>query len=340
MKSVFVKFINRQQVMYTVATLVLAYTSAMPLQAQQIANETVQSRATTDKGVAGTVAVPQGQSYGSGKKFIQKYARVTLYRPAQGFSTGVASISINGHFHTALQLGGFSEVCVDAGSYEIATHMVKTGGELKNSKDDTATLNPKASQDLYVRVFEYGDGRATLTPVREEIAIPELKEVRHQLHAVSRFAQAKNCYGSEVEFDDKEEKTTKENIVLGADALFEFDRGDIDGITREGRQSLDKLIAYLQKRYNNANSSIMVRISGHADPLGSPLFNQRLSEARASAVRRYMIDGGITTQKITIEGKGAQQPVVTTCAKTATPESIECNKPNRRVVVKVQELAR
>lgn len=339
MKSVFLKFLTNQQVVYTVATLVLACTSAMPLQAQQIANETVQSRTNTGKDVAGTVAVPQGQSYGSGKKFIQKYARVTLYRPAQGFSTGVASISINGHFHTALQLGGFSEVCLEAGSFEVAAHMVKTGAELKNSKDDAATLNPKASQDLYVRVFEYGDGRATLTQVREEIAIPELKDVRHQLHAVSRFAQAKNCYGSEAEFGEKEEKVTKENIVLGADALFEFDRGDIEGMTNEGRQSLDKLIAYLQKRYSNGNG-VMVRVSGHADPLGSPLFNQRLSEARASAVRRYMIDGGITNQKITIEGKGAEQPVVTTCAKTATPESIECNKPNRRVVVKVQELAR
>lgn len=339
MTSVFVKFLSSQQVVWTVATLVLACTSAMPLQAQQTANEVEQGRANTAKELAGTVAVPQGKSYGSGKKFIQKYARVTLYRPAQGFSTGVASISINGHFHTALQLGGFSEVCLEAGSFEFGAHMVKTGGELKNSKDDTATLNPKASQDMYVRVFEYGDGRATLTLVREEIAIPELKEVRHQLHAVSRFAQAKNCYGSEAEFGEKEEKVTKENIVLGADALFEFDRGDIEGMTNDGRQSLDKLIAYLQKRYSNG-TGVMVRVSGHADPLGSPLFNQRLSEARASAVRSYMIDGGITSQKITIEGKGAQQPVVTTCAKTTTPESIECNKPNRRVVVKVQELAR
>lgn len=339
MKSVFLKFISNQQAVHIVAILLLACTGAMPLQAQQIANEAVQSRANSVKDVAGTVVVPQGQAYGSGKKFIQKYARITLYRPAQGFSTGVASISINGHFHTALQLGGFSEVCLEAGSFEIAAQMVKTGGELKNSKDDAATLNPQASQDLYVRVFEYGDGRATLTLVKEEIAIPELKEVRHQLHAVSRFAQAKNCYSTDVEIDEKEEKVTKENITLGADALFEFDRGDINGMTNEGRQSLNKLIVYLQKRYTNGNG-VMVRVSGHADPLGSPLFNQRLSEARASAVRRYLIEGGINAQKITTEGKGAEQPVVATCGKTATPESIECNKPNRRVVVKVQELVR
>jgi outer membrane protein OmpA-like peptidoglycan-associated protein len=339
MKSVFLKFISNQQAVHTVAALLLACTSAMPLQAQQIANEAVQSRANSAKDVAGTVVVPQGQAYGSGKNFIQKYARVTLYRPAQGFTTGVASISINGHFHTALQLGGYSEVCLEAGSFEIAAQMVKTGGELKNSKDDAATLNPQASQDLYVRVFEYGDGRATLTLVKEEIAIPELKEVRHQLHAVSRFAQAKNCYGTDVEIDEKEEKVTKENITLGADALFEFDRGDINGMTNEGRQSLNKLIVYLQKLYTNGNG-VMLRVSGHADPLGSPLFNQRLSEARASAVRRYLIEGGINAQKITTEGKGAEQPVVTTCGKTATPESIECNKPNRRVVVKVQELVR
>ena len=79
MTSVFVKFLSSQQVVWTVATLVLACTSAMPLQAQQTANEVEQGRANTAKELAGTVAVPQGQSYGSGKKFIQKYARVTLY---------------------------------------------------------------------------------------------------------------------------------------------------------------------------------------------------------------------------------------------------------------------
>jgi outer membrane protein OmpA-like peptidoglycan-associated protein len=48
----------------------------------------------------------------------------------------------------------------------------------------------------------------------------------------------------------------------------------------------------------------------------------------------------MSQQTITGVGMGSKQPVITSCGKTATPEAIECNKPNRRVVVDVQALAR
>jgi outer membrane protein OmpA-like peptidoglycan-associated protein len=53
-----------------------------------------------------------------------------------------------------------------------------------------------------------------------------------------------------------------------------------------------------------------------------------------------MVQGGMNPKTLTAVGIGAAQPVITTCGKTATPEAIACNKPNRRVVVGVQTLAR
>jgi outer membrane protein OmpA-like peptidoglycan-associated protein len=50
-----------------------------------------------------------------------------------------------------------------------------------------------------------------------------------------------------------------------------------------------------------------------------------------------MVNGGIASNKISSEGRGAKELVVNNCAKTATPESIQCNKPNRRVVVRVNK---
>lgn len=341
--SVFLGRINRQTAAFVAAVMILVFASATTAVAQQANKDSTQTGSQEVKGLEGSVSVPQGRAYATPKTINPNVSRVTFYRPAQGFSTGAASISINGHFHAALQLGGYNEVCLDPGAYEIGVQMVHTGGELKNSKDDSATLKPQQAQELYVRVFEYGDGRATLTPVREDVALPELKDVRRQLHAVSRFAAAKSCLGVDVRQSDRnEERTdvvTKESVVLGTDALFAYDRGDIDGMTPDGRASLTALIKRLQKRYGT-DGSVMIHITGHADPLGSPLFNQRLSEARAFAVRRYMIEGGLSPKQITIDGKGASQPVVNTCAKVATPESIQCNKPNRRVVVVVQELVR
>lgn len=333
MNCVFNKSNGTSRISQMVFALVWMFAVAIPSHAQQSAEQsTFQSNESV-----GSVTEPQGNAYVSGQKFNAKWSRVTLYRPAQGFSTGAASISINGRFHTALQLGGYSEICLEPGSFELTAVMVQTGGELKNFKDDVATLKPQPAQDVYVRVFEYGDGRATLSVVREDVALPELKSARRQVHAVSRFAQSKACIAPEAM--TAERGVEKENIAIAADALFLFDRSDIAGITDGGKEALASLVNRLHNQYRD-EKNIAIHITGHADPLGSDIFNQRLSEARAASIRAYLLQSGLKAHPITIEGKGAEQPIIATCAKTATTESIRCNKPNRRVVVKVHQVAR
>jgi outer membrane protein OmpA-like peptidoglycan-associated protein len=291
---------------------------------------------------AGSVTEPQGEDYVVPKKLNPKLARVTLYRPAQGFTPGVAHLEVNGHYHTSLQLGGYTEICVEPADFQLAAHMVQTGEELNNFQDATTTLKLQATQNLYVRVFEYGDGRATLTPVKGDIALAELQNTRRQIHAATRVAEAKACVEPDprtVGASAKPDRIVKESIVLGSDALFGFGKSDIKGISVTGRAALDDLIAHLQKQYGS-DDSILLHITGHADPLGNSASNKRLSEARAMAIRAYMLEAGISAKRITGEGVGSEQPVITTCGKTANPETIECNKPNRRVVVSVQVLAR
>ena len=292
-----------------------------------------------DPEVAGSVTEPQGEGYVAPQKLNPKLARVTLYRPAQGFAPGVAHLEVNGHYHTSLQLGGYTEVCIEPADFQLAAHMVQTGGELKNFQDATTTLKPQAAQNLYVRVFEYGDGRATLTPVKPDIAQAELKDTRRQIHAATRVAEAKECVEPEPRPAPAPRIVKKESIVLSADALFAFGKADVKGISAQGRDSLDELIGRLQKEYGSDDNAL-IQITGHADPLGNPAANKRLSEARALAIRSYFIQGGMSAKRITGEGVGDTQPVIATCGKAANPESIECNKPNRRVVVNVQVTAR
>jgi OOP family OmpA-OmpF porin len=329
-----------------VVAIAALHLCALPVQAQskpqskpQTTQQPAPASAYADPETTGSVTEPQGEDYVAPKKLNPKLARVTLYRPASGFTPGVAHLEVNGHYHTSLQLGGFTEICVEPAPFELAAHMVQTGAELKNFQDATATLKPEAAQNLYVRVIEYGDSRATLTPVRADIAQAELKDTRRQIHAASRVAEAKDCVEPEPKPVAKPEKIVKESIVLGADALFAFGKSDIQGISAQGRDALDELIGHLQKAYGSDDSA-RIQITGHADPLGSPVANKRLSEVRALAIRSYFIQGGMNAKRITGEGVGAAQPVITTCGKTATPESIECNKPNRRVVVSVQVKAR
>ncbi len=67
---------------------------------------------------------------------------------------------------------------------------------------------------------------------------------------------------------------------------------------------------------------------GYTDSRGSAKHNQKLSENRAEAVKKYLVGEAIAPEKITSEGKGAADPVGDNKTK-------EGQFQNRRVVLKV-----
>lgn len=58
-----------------------------------------------------------------------------------------------------------------------------------------------------------------------------------------------------------------------------------------------------------AGSGVRVVIEGHTDAKGSDEYNQRLSLARADAVRAYLVSHGIDPAQLTIEGRGEAAPI-------------------------------
>ena len=57
-------------------------------------------------------------------------------------------------------------------------------------------------------------------------------------------------------------------------------------------------------------SSAHIQVEGHTDNVGSAAFNQRLSERRAQAVKRYLVqEAGITAARIEARGYGKSQPL-------------------------------
>lgn len=52
-----------------------------------------------------------------------------------------------------------------------------------------------------------------------------------------------------------------------------------------------------------------IRITGHTDAVGSPEFNQYLSERRAAAVADYLASRGIGRERLLVVGQGATRPV-------------------------------
>jgi outer membrane protein OmpA-like peptidoglycan-associated protein len=82
---------------------------------------------------------------------------------------------------------------------------------------------------------------------------------------------------------------------------FDFDKYNIKKIYVP---DLDQHVAYL-----SANPSSPVTVEGHTDSKGSDQYNQKLSERRATAVRKYLIEKGISSSRIRVVGYGEQRPI-------------------------------
>lgn len=279
------------------------------------------------------ITEPKGDVYRDPKLPKSKLAHITFYRPQFGAMPGVASLEVNGRYHSALQLGSYTELCVASGRNVVAARMTQIGLEPKGFRDASATLNLLEGEKIYLRLLEQGDGRATIAQVRVPIALAELRDTRRQLHVISRVPGATEC------LEQTKQAIQKETFVLGSDGVFGFGRSDINGISEEGRVSVEQLVAHVKTKYGN-EKNIVIRVTGHTDPFGQDNSNKRLSLARAKTIRAQMIRGGINGKQIVTEGLGSEQLVMTSCGLELTQENIECNKPNRRVVVGIESAER
>ena len=79
-----------------------------------------------------------------------------------------------------------------------------------------------------------------------------------------------------------------------------------------------------------------INVNGHADRLGTPQYNQKLSEKRADAVRAYLVSKGVDAKSVETFGFGKTLPVKSCPDQKQRKEVIECLAPNRRVIVEIQ----
>lgn len=119
--------------------------------------------------------------------------------------------------------------------------------------------------------------------------------------------------------------------TLSADALFAFDKSDLQNLNPKGKHDLDTLLLEL-KKFKEVNS---IRILGYTDRLGSHEYNQKLSKDRAELIKEYFTYHGVNNRLITAIGKGPENPIVQCGSNLARTELIACLAPNRRVVIEV-----
>lgn len=111
------------------------------------------------------------------------------------------------------------------------------------------------------------------------------------------------------------------NMPSTSNVTFAFGRADL---TPEAQSALDSVARVL---VNYPDSTIMV--TGHTDDVGSDADNQRLSEARATSVARYLAQRGVNAIRISQQGMGESAPKV--------PNTGDANRAiNRRVELAIR----
>lgn len=114
---------------------------------------------------------------------------------------------------------------------------------------------------------------------------------------------------------DLKDKVIVENI------LFDFNKADI---LPQASQTLDKVAMAMQ-----LNPGITIELGAHTDSKGSDAYNLKLSQSRAANARQYLVQKGISENRITAIGYGETRLLNHCDNKTTCPE--EEHAANRRL---------
>jgi len=151
----------------------------------------------------------------------------------------------------------------------------------------------------------------TQTKVREhDTRIAELdkttREALERAQAAGKLAEGKFVY----------------SLVLSDDAV----KFPLNG-HQVSKDAEDKLKDFAE-RLKTENKNVYLEIQGHTDSTGDKLYNYRLGEERAEAVRRYLNKQGIALNRMSTISYGQEEPVESNKTKAGRAK-------NRRVVVVV-----
>ena len=99
------------------------------------------------------------------------------------------------------------------------------------------------------------------------------------------------------------------------DVYFSYDSWTI---AEDGRQALSRDADWLK-----SNGGAAIKVEGHCDERGTSAYNMVLGEKRAKAVRNYLVELGVSANRLSVVSYGKERPF---CAEHAE----SCYQQNRR----------
>jgi outer membrane protein OmpA-like peptidoglycan-associated protein len=206
---------------------------------------------------------------------------------------------------------------------------------VKNTKDDLAAS--QRSADL--KASQLADANVAAQNAKG-LADAEALRVKQQADAATEMQRVKDSSTAEArnvkQATDADARLAAEQKSRDANMIIVLEKGKtvvLKGVTFETNKATlkDESETILTRAYNAmvANPDVRVEISGHTDNVGTQEYNQVLSLERAQAVRYWLIQKGIASNRMKTVGKGENEPV-------ASNDTIAGRAENRRIEFYVQ----
>lgn len=132
----------------------------------------------------------------------------------------------------------------------------------------------------------------TMEAPKEEAAVVEAEKGEGEIQAAKE----------EVKGEDISRVETAPAGPPFSDIYFDFDRYDIKG---EYKDTLTKVSTWM------LNNGASVLVEGHCDERGTNEYNLALGDRRATAVKKFLAAGGVSSKKIETISLGEEKPVCT-----------------------------
>lgn len=200
---------------------------------------------------------------------------------------------------------------VDASAYAAEQH-VQAAKEI--SARDAATVElAKLTAERDAAMVAKNERDAATLAAQEEQARAD----KALADALDRAKEA----GAEIDDSGDRLKVTFRNLT--------FDSGKAD-LKPEFKTTLDELAAALTQRYPKAT----LEVRGYTDSTGPKEFNAQLSEKRAVAVQTFLINQGLSSDRVASKGLGDNDPV----ADNSTAEGRALNRRVELIVTGGEQL--
>lgn len=203
---------------------------------------------------------------------------------------------------------------------------------------DATTGKPMGAKVIYEKLpggEELGIAQSDPNTGEYEIRLPGGHLYGVRAEATGRISESQNLDLRNIQQDKVIEQkdftldpiqvaTVEENVTISLNNIFfDFDKATLKP---ESYPELKRIVSLLKER-----QAMQIEIAGHADATGPEAYNLQLSERRAKAVVKYLVNEGITDNRISVVFYGESKPL----APNTTPEG---RRKNRRVEFKILKI--